>query len=253
MKMKKVVIALMLVLASFTVTAQAQKSEFKYKVNKKENYVTITGWKGKGTCCVIPDEINGFPVEVIGKKSLRGKNIQHVVLPKNLKNIELGAFNILSSINTIEVPAFTNEIFFFDTYLISIGFQAWWRVQDFKPGVYTMTSGAWLLNGEIPLFSTLLGVVVSQGQYPGVEFEIRTINGLKPILFLGGYMNYVMKPGTYKIGFGIKNTYSKTYYHEFVIEAGKEYQICYYLDGFIYSSYEVIFSNVTFFERTRNF
>ncbi|MCL2073994.1 MAG: hypothetical protein FWH18_08740 [Marinilabiliaceae bacterium] len=49
--------------------------------------------------------------------------------------------------------------------------------------------------------------VVSQGQDPGVEFEIRSINGLKPILFWGGYINYLMKPGTYKIGFRIKNIF----------------------------------------------
>ena len=86
--MKKLVFSLVLVFAAFTV--QAQKIEFKYKINKKENYVTITGWKGKGTRIVIPDEIKGYPVTVIGKNAFQMcRNVNHVVLPRNLRYIPI--------------------------------------------------------------------------------------------------------------------------------------------------------------------
>ncbi len=77
---------------------------------------TITGYKMSAPKdVIIPNEINGVPVENIGKEAFYWKNIKSVSFPKTIKNIEEDAFKyneivnlkIPSSIKNIEMGAFT--------------------------------------------------------------------------------------------------------------------------------------------------
>jgi len=252
--MKKLVFSLMLVFAVSTL--HAQKSEFSYKV--KNNSVTITGWKGKGTRCVIPDQIKGSPVEVIGKRAFRNKNIQHIVLPKSLKRIETQAFNEIyrETINTIEVPG-SLYIVYFDNHLIASGFCGWWQAHDFKAGVYTKTPrGWWLLNGELPSSFATFYVDNNNSSNLGYRFDVLLVNDKPAKYFDGGIGGleyvYVAKPGTYKLVLSQRGVqFGASVHHEVTFEAGKLYKIRFSIGNQQITSAGVV-HNITVYEVSEN-
>ena len=240
--MKKIILTFMLVFAASSVFAQ--KSEFRYKVNKKENYVTITGWNGAGTKCVIPDEIEGRPVEVFSSMAFNKKMIHHLVLPKNLRLIQYRAFGDAENeyhIKTIEVPIFLQKSIRFGTQMGNIGFIASLTLHGWKPGTYTSSySGIWLRNNELPssyaTVSSISRVHRNPGQhhseYLGIfSLDIKSINGFEPLNF-SGRGKYVMLPGAYKFEF-VGNNNSSSVFYEINVEAGKEYKILYYVDAVV--------------------
>ena len=147
-----------------TLCASAQKSDFKYKVNN--NSVTITGWKGKGSHIVIPDAINGMPVEVIDADIFNLK-IKSVVLPANLKRIAFrsslnntakrNAFYVIRSspLSVIDIPSnLGSDVELLLPHWFSTSFVAHGR----QSGTYTLKNGIWYLDGNPPqgyaVFST---------------------------------------------------------------------------------------------------
>ena len=94
--------------AQFTVDGtKTATDEFLYSVNNGE--VTITNCISGLRDVVIPDEIEGYPVTVIGQYAFAGygRTVHHmtVKLPSTLTKIDQYAFNACSSLREIEFPA----------------------------------------------------------------------------------------------------------------------------------------------------
>ncbi len=68
----------------------ANYNGFEYEIIDDE--VTITGYTGTTENIVIPDFIDGYPVTIIGERSFLNYYRSSLVLPNQLKRIELGAF-----------------------------------------------------------------------------------------------------------------------------------------------------------------
>lgn len=76
-------------------------SDFEYTNNG--NSVSITGYKGRQSSVVVPDKINGIPVELINARAFSG-NIDIVVFPSSIKKVEPKAF----------VDCNVKELYFYD-------------------------------------------------------------------------------------------------------------------------------------------
>ncbi|MBR3356335.1 MAG: Ig-like domain-containing protein [Solobacterium sp.] len=78
--------------------------DFRYTVSDGE--VTITGYDGQGPEVVVPNEINGQPVTVIGPyafNSIYSSRIYSITLPEHLKRIEEAAFS-MCIITSLTIP-----------------------------------------------------------------------------------------------------------------------------------------------------
>ena len=66
-------------------------SDFKYEV--EDGKVTVTRYTGAGGDVVVPDEIDGYPVNRIGSYAFQyDSNLTSVTLPNSLTTISVGAF-----------------------------------------------------------------------------------------------------------------------------------------------------------------
>lgn len=69
------------------------QEEFTYKIDSVKGYVTITGYNGNFGDVLIPNEIKGYTVTVIGGSAFKNNNIvQNIVLPNSIQKIETEAF-----------------------------------------------------------------------------------------------------------------------------------------------------------------
>jgi hypothetical protein len=97
-------------------TPAAEASDFEILQNKGGG-VTITAYKGESPDVVIPAEIGGGRVTVLGPRSFYARDIQSVTIPEGVLTIAYGAFakNRLSSLvlpqslNSIEYEAFADN------------------------------------------------------------------------------------------------------------------------------------------------
>lgn len=82
----------------------------------ERDFITITGYTGTGDLVVIPEEINGKPVQVIAANAFYGCQAQTVVLPSGLRiaensafvNCELSELVLFDSIEKIGDQSFVN-------------------------------------------------------------------------------------------------------------------------------------------------
>lgn len=67
--------------------------------------VKITDYTGDDTDVVIPDEIDGYPVTVIGKRAFwKNENIRSLKLPSAIEKLESEAFNKCTNLTEIIIP-----------------------------------------------------------------------------------------------------------------------------------------------------
>lgn len=73
-------------------------SDFEYTA--KNGKITITGYKGSSKSVVIPEKINGLPVDTIGREAFESKILTSVSIPDSVTKIDTGAFynNHLTSV-----------------------------------------------------------------------------------------------------------------------------------------------------------
>lgn len=99
---------------------------------KTEKGIKITGYTGSESTVVIPEEIDGLKVMEISKGAFSGE-IERVVIPRTVKNIQSGAFSDCESLR---------EVVFFDS-VVSV-----WD-KSFNPNVKTV-----VLNSQrLPVYS----------------------------------------------------------------------------------------------------
>ena len=63
--------------------------------------IKLTQYTGADVSVTIPTQIDGIPVKVIGARCFESRNIQSVVITKNITTIENGAFSNCSSLETV--------------------------------------------------------------------------------------------------------------------------------------------------------
>ncbi len=94
--------------------------DFKYNLNSSG--VTINKYIGKEDTAVIPSEIEGKPVEVIGANAFNGSPLEEIAIPSTVKTIEKGAFSntVVTKINIPESVTEINEYAFKSSSIESI-------------------------------------------------------------------------------------------------------------------------------------
>ena len=86
----------------------APESDFEFRLSKDGTFIGITKYKGNAKNLVIPETIQGLPVEVIGGFILN-KKIKSVVIPSSVKVIQELAFSSCESLENVTLP---EELFY---------------------------------------------------------------------------------------------------------------------------------------------
>ena len=81
----------------------APESDFEFRLSKDGNFIGITKYKGNAKNLVIPETIQGLPVEVISG-FIGNKKIKSVVIPSSVKVIEELAFSSCESLENVTLP-----------------------------------------------------------------------------------------------------------------------------------------------------
>ena len=90
-------------------TKPTDSSSFEWE--KEEDGVIITKYKGSEETVVIPEDIQGKPVRVIGDSAFKyNPDVKCVRLPKNLSVIAINAFSCCKNLKNVEIPYGTEEI-----------------------------------------------------------------------------------------------------------------------------------------------
>lgn len=76
----------------------------KYVYELYETYVKLMEYKGEETDVVIPSEIDGIPVTVIGTLCFFETSITSVIIPSTIDTIESSAFYYADELISIEIP-----------------------------------------------------------------------------------------------------------------------------------------------------
>jgi hypothetical protein len=101
---KAMLVVLMTGLVGGLVFAQTV-DDFKIDLTKEGDGIIITGYyPGTAAKVVIPAEIEGIPVRVIGSHAFQNLNITEVVIPNSVTTIGEGAFNECDSLTSITIP-----------------------------------------------------------------------------------------------------------------------------------------------------
>jgi len=84
----------------------SETNEFAYCFGD-DGQIEITGYLSDEDVVIIPDEIDGIPITVIGFSAFKGKSISKVVLSKNIREIMIEAF---ADCNKLETVSFKDGI-----------------------------------------------------------------------------------------------------------------------------------------------
>lgn len=94
--------------------ADATTDGFEYVINTTQGYVAITGYSGSATDIVIPSEIEGYPVTIIGNKAFNAMNVSNnfqqllkvtsISIPNTITTIDEYAFYDCTSLININIP-----------------------------------------------------------------------------------------------------------------------------------------------------
>ena len=88
----------------------APESDFEFKVSEDGTFITLTKYNGNAKNLVIPETIEGLPVEVINGFE-ENMNIKSVVIPSSAKVIRDSAFAYCASLEKVTLP---EELFYID-------------------------------------------------------------------------------------------------------------------------------------------
>ncbi|MFO1477618.1 MAG: leucine-rich repeat protein [Verrucomicrobiota bacterium] len=100
-------IALVALLAPWSL---GQAQDFTWETNY-DGSLTITGYTGTNCDVIIPDEIDGIPVLVIGHSAFAGTPLTSVVIPQTVTTLRGGAFSY-TSLTNITIPNSVTDLGF---------------------------------------------------------------------------------------------------------------------------------------------
>ena len=102
--MRRLFLLCFLLLFVLTGFAAAESDDFQYTVNEDNSSITIDAYTGSAKKVVVPSEISGIPVTVIGEGAFQDQSqISKVTLPKSITRIESNAFFGCSALTTINL------------------------------------------------------------------------------------------------------------------------------------------------------
>lgn len=81
----------------------APESDFEFKLSEDGTFIELTEYKGNAEHLVIPETIQGLPVEVING-FYQNKKIKSVVIPSSAKVIDNSAFLYCESLEKVTLP-----------------------------------------------------------------------------------------------------------------------------------------------------
>ena len=89
--------------------SKTNKDNKEVLIRQKE--IIITEVKTTQKNVFLPDEIDGYPVSDIGNAAFENnENIEHVTLPKQLKNIRKNAFRNCKNLKSVDIPSSVSVI-----------------------------------------------------------------------------------------------------------------------------------------------
>lgn len=100
----------------------APESDFEFELSEDGTFIALTKYKGNAKNLVIPETIQGVPVEVIDG-FCGNENIKSVVIPSSAKVISSDAFSSCASLEKVTLPEgllFIDDGAFFATGLTSV-------------------------------------------------------------------------------------------------------------------------------------
>lgn len=102
--MKKYIFAVCIVmLALFPATTETYGNFGEFFYEMTDDKIVILEYTGKETRCVIPQEIEGYPVTTIGSGAFYGKYVKELAIPDSVTTIEESAF-YLALLKSIQLP-----------------------------------------------------------------------------------------------------------------------------------------------------
>lgn len=100
----------------------APESDFEFVLSEDGTFIALTKYKGNAKNLVIPETIQGVPVEVIDG-FCGNENIKSVVIPSSAKIISSDAFSSCASLEKVTLPEgllYIDDMAFFATGLTSV-------------------------------------------------------------------------------------------------------------------------------------
>lgn len=85
-------------------------SDFEYDIDNKTNQCWITKYIGESTTVIIPENIQGYPVTLMGSLSFMNSNIQYVDIPDTVEKICNSAFCNCKELTTVKIGNGTKYI-----------------------------------------------------------------------------------------------------------------------------------------------
>jgi len=80
--------------------------DFSYTLSNDETWLTITGYNGPGGLVIIPSEIEGYPVKIIGKEVFKDNDlITSVIISSGIKIIGAASFYKCHNLAAVLIPS----------------------------------------------------------------------------------------------------------------------------------------------------
>ncbi len=118
-------------------------TDFEYTIADGE--VTITGYNGSSANIIIPDEIEGYPVRVIGDGAFENNDdIKRVVISDGITSIGWYSFSYCDSLKSISIP----------DSIIKIEEDAFYKSSLLKADEVAHYIGNWLIEWEYTVYSS---------------------------------------------------------------------------------------------------
>lgn len=97
---RKLCLVLFLLMLVTCVTASGEAADWNYDAN----YGILRGYNGAGGDVVVPGELDGFTVDVIGVSVFRGETITSLTLPETVLELRSNAISTCDNLTRVSLP-----------------------------------------------------------------------------------------------------------------------------------------------------
>ena len=97
---RKLCLILFLLMLVTCVTASGEAADWNYDAN----YGILRGYNGAGGDVVVPGELDGFTVDVIGVSVFRGETITSLTLPETVLELRSNAISTCDNLTRVSLP-----------------------------------------------------------------------------------------------------------------------------------------------------
>ncbi len=116
---RRLCLILFLLMLVTCVTASGEAADWNYDAN----YGILRGYNGAGGDVVVPGELDGFTVDVIGVSVFRGETITSLTLPETVLELRSNAISTCDNLARVHFPStlkFIGDSAFYNAYKSSI-------------------------------------------------------------------------------------------------------------------------------------